>query len=116
MYRITGMLGLALIVAPYILGYDGNTPAYWTSMLIGGVIVFVSFIEHLEKYDMWEYWVAAILGIVAILSPFIFGFSENILVMRMMVSTGLLLTLLSGIVVFHDMTKHRGNGGNGIDE
>lgn len=97
MYWITGILGLALIAAPYFLGYTGDTVAYWTSMIIGVVVVGISAIEGFFKdRDLWEYWVAGILGLGAIVAPFILGFGSNANAMWTIVITGILLAFFAG--------------------
>ncbi len=114
MYVMTGLLGLALMIAPYTLGYTNVASAYWTSMLIGGVTLFLSLIESLEQYDIWEYWAAGFLGLLAVAAPFVFGFSSDVSTMRFMVSAGLLMAVLSGAVIYHDRTNHTERGVNGI--
>ena len=35
MYWLTGVLGLILVVAPFIMGYTENLAALWTSIILG---------------------------------------------------------------------------------
>ena len=97
MYWITGILGLAFVLAPYILGYSNNTAALWTSILIGGATIVVSWIEGSQRdREQWEYWTAAVLGVVAIVAPFIFGYGEQAAATWTSVVVGGLIALFAG--------------------
>jgi hypothetical protein len=75
MYWVTGILGLILAVAPYMFGYSTNPAALWTSVLVGGATIVVSIIEGAQAdRQPWEYWAAVILGIIAVVAPFVLGF------------------------------------------
>ena len=76
MYWLTGLLGLALGIAPFVLGYSQNTPALWTSISLGALVLVVSAYKALAgDYGRWEYWVAGIAGFLAVIAPFTLGFS-----------------------------------------
>lgn len=78
MYWITGLVGLASIVAPFILGYSDNVAALWTNLIIGAALVVASVMEGAARdLDNREYWAAGLLGLVAIIAPFVFGFSDH---------------------------------------
>lgn len=97
MYWITGLLGLAFALAPFVLGYSENDTALWTSILIGGATIIVSWIEGTQAdREQWEYWTAAILGIVAIVAPFIFGFEDQEVATWTSVIVGGLIALFAG--------------------
>jgi hypothetical protein len=42
MFWITGMLGLAFIVAPFAFGYNDTPEALWTSVGVGAIVALVS--------------------------------------------------------------------------
>lgn len=76
MYWFTGLLGLAMALAPFIQGYQHNSIATWTSIVLGVVVLVVSVLEALDqKHAKWEWWVAGAAGILAVLAPFVFGFT-----------------------------------------
>lgn len=76
MYLLTGLLGLALVVAPYLFEYSGNMAALWSSLIIGAVLVVSSVLEGMAAdRERWEYWVAGSAGVAALLAPFALGFS-----------------------------------------
>lgn len=76
MYLLIGFLGLVSIAAPYMFGYNQDVTALWTSIIIGAVLVITSVLEGFAAdRERWEYWVAGGAGLVAILAPFVLGFS-----------------------------------------
>jgi hypothetical protein len=97
MYWATGILGLVLAVAPWIFGYSGNTVALWTSLIVGAATIIVSWIEGTQAdREPWEYWTAAILGVVAIIAPFVFGFSRYTTAMWSTIVLGALIAVFAG--------------------
>ena len=97
MYWITGILGLTFVLAPFVLGYGNNMAALWTNILIGGATIVISWIEGAQaNREQWEYWTAAILGIVAIIAPFIFGFGGIAVATWTSSVVGGLITLFAG--------------------
>ena len=92
MYWVTGVLGLLLVICPFIFAYSDNAAALWTSVIAGFLIAIASLIEKaVEDKENWEYWVAAVIGIFTIVSPFIFGFNDH--------ATALLVTMVIGVLV-----------------
>lgn len=74
-YWIIGLAGLLLVIAPFLFGYDDNDSALWTSILMGGLIAIGMIYEALAHDDnSWEFWVAGIAGVLAVLAPFVLGF------------------------------------------
>jgi hypothetical protein len=70
------VLGLALILAPYVLGYSGDTVPLWTSTILGAMIALASGHKVLAKgTEQWENWVAGIAGVLAVLAPYVLNFS-----------------------------------------
>ena len=101
MYWATGILGLILAVAPWIFGYSANGVALWTSVIVGAATIIVSIIEGAQAdRQQWEYWVAGILGIIAIIAPFIFGFGSYTNAMWSTVVLGILIAIFAGSRVF----------------
>jgi len=97
MYWVTGILGLAFALAPFVLGYSNNAAALWTSILIGAATIVVSWIEGAQAdREQWEYWTAAVLGVIAVVAPFIFGFGAEVVATWTSVILGGLIALFAG--------------------
>lgn len=101
MYWITGVLGLILASAPYIFGYSNDTAALWTSLIVGGATIAVSLLEAARAdKEQWEYWTAGILGLIAVISPFMFGFGGNASAMWTSIVVGVLIAVFAGSRLF----------------
>ncbi|MBI4498070.1 MAG: SPW repeat protein [Chloroflexi bacterium] len=102
MYWVTGILGLALLVAPFVLGFSDHTAALWASLLLGGAITLVSVVKALAQDAMatWEYWIAAIAGVVAVVAPFLLGFSDHAAALWTSLLLGTAVAALAGYQVF----------------
>ena len=100
-YWITGILGLLFILAPFVLGYSFNTAALWTSIAAGVLVLIMSALEALNhERETWEYWIAGIVGILAIISPFVLGFTNHAGAMWTSIVLGALIVITAGSKVY----------------
>jgi len=76
MYWITGILGLFLVMAPFVLGYSMDVTAMWSSIILGLAVIVLSAIKGFvhNMAARWEYWLVAIMGVLAIVAPFVLNF------------------------------------------
>lgn len=101
MYWITGLLGLALGVAPWVFQYTDNTNALWTSIIVGAAILVVSAYKAItQDHQPWEYWVAGIAGLAAIAAPFVLNFNAITEALWTSIVVGALVVLIAGYEVF----------------
>lgn len=101
MFWITGLLGLALLVAPFAFGYQNDQFALWTSVVLGAVMLAASAYKALiHDQRMWEYWIAGIAGVLAIAAPFVFGFSVITTALWTSIVVGAVVAILAGYEVF----------------
>jgi bacteriorhodopsin len=100
MFWITGLLGLALGVAPWVFQYNNNDTAMWTSVGVGAIILLVSAYKGLaQDTQKWEYWVIGLAGIVAVAAPFVLDFTALTAAMWASLVIGILAVLISGYEV-----------------
>jgi len=101
-YWITGLLGLAFGVAPWVFGYSNDTYAMWTSVILGAAIVLFSGYKALvqDREQKWEYWAVGLVGVLAVVAPFVFGFTALTAALWASIIIGGLVVLLSGYEVF----------------
>lgn len=101
MYWLTGILGLIMIVAPYVLGFSGDPGALWTNIILGVVVLLASAYKAIARdVALWEYWVAGIAGVLAVVAPFTFGFSAQAIALWTTLILGAVVAILAGIKVF----------------
>lgn len=70
------ILGLWLIASPWILRYQTETYAMWSAVGLG-ILVAANAITALFRVRPWEEWSNVVLGLAAIVSPWILRFSES---------------------------------------
>lgn len=100
MYWITGILGLAFVIAPFVLGYSGDSSALWTTIVLGAAIVVVSgYKAFADKMGKWEYWAAGICGLLAVIAPFVLGFNAQTTALWATLALGVIVAVLSGYEV-----------------
>lgn len=101
MYWFTGLLGLAMAIAPFVQGYQANPVAMWTSIVLGVVVFAASVMEAMDvKHAQWEWWVAGVAGILAVLAPFVFGFTAVTVALWTLLLLGVIIVILAGYEVF----------------
>jgi general stress protein CsbA len=101
MYWLTGILGILLIVAPFALGYRSDSPALWSNIILGLIVLVVSAIKgFFPDKTRWEYWVAGIMGVLAIIAPFVLSFSVVNTALWASIILGLIVAILSGYKAF----------------
>lgn len=106
MYWLTGILGVALAIAPFVLGYTSQPAALWTSIIAGLGVVMVSVLEATaHDKENWEYWIAGILGIAALAAPFVLGFNTITTAMWTSVIAGGLIAVFAGTRLFTRLPK-----------
>lgn len=108
MYWLTGFLGLVSMVAPFIFNYNQNTTALWTSLIVGAALIIISIFEGIAAdKERWEYWVAGAVGVVAILAPFVLGFSALGSALWTLVIIGVVTILVAWTKLFPGRTQWR---------
>ncbi|MFW5967694.1 MAG: SPW repeat domain-containing protein [Persicimonas sp.] len=76
------VIGAALILAPFVLGFDTGGAAMWVPIIIGAGIIAYSLFTRYEysisnNIDMRTHLgLDALAGVVLAVSPWVFGFSE----------------------------------------
>lgn len=72
------VLGLWLVISPFILGYGNLATPMWNSVIVGiAVAALAASRTGGEGYRRaWPSWVNVVLGVWLIFSPFILGFAE----------------------------------------
>lgn len=108
MYWATGILGVLLGIAPFVFGYRDNSAALWTSVIVGAIVLVASIYEAMdEQHAKWEYLVTGLAGIVAVIAPFVLGFSLITTAMWTAIVLGALMVVLGGYEVFYAEPRTR---------
>lgn len=79
------------MAAPFVFNYSDNSLALWISLVIGAATVVLSWAEGIQTQErQWEDWAVVVLGIAAIVAPFVFGFSAVSAMWTLVVGGGLM--------------------------
>lgn len=101
MYWFTGLFGLALAVAPFFQDYQDHTIAMWASIVFGGIAFVVSVLEAVdEQQARWEWWIAGGAGVLAALTPLVFGFALLTAELWTLLILGVIIVILAGYELF----------------
>ncbi len=85
---LTVILGVAMVIAPFLLGYSGNPAALWTCLIMGAIIAVLSYLKHLR----W----AMLAGMITFFLPSVLGFGGVSTALWTCVIVGSLVTILAG--------------------
>lgn len=88
--------GLVLAISPWILGFAGTGAVAWNAWIVGLLVALVA-IGALVAFQQWEEWANLVLGLWAIISPFVLGFSGQSGAMAVHVVFGLVVAILAAI-------------------
>jgi hypothetical protein len=88
------VLGLWLIVSPWVLGYAMETTPAWNAYVLG-VIIAVAAIAALVAFHAWEEWVSVVLGVWLVVSPWILGFAASATALWNQIVVGVIVAALA---------------------
>src|SRR5574341_142456 len=78
MYWFLSILGVLLLIAPFVLGFSANAAALWACVVLGLVVALTAGYKAIAKDNAnWELMIAGIAGILAVIAPFAMGFSNH---------------------------------------
>jgi nitric oxide reductase large subunit len=66
--------GLGLLLSPWYLGYTGEPPAAWNAWIVGAAIALIA-AAALFAFHRAEEWINLVLGLWAVISPWLLGFA-----------------------------------------
>lgn len=68
------ILGIWMLISPWVLGYQGETSAMWNAVVLG-ILIGAAAIGALAQPKAWAEWANVVLGIWLVIAPWILGFS-----------------------------------------
>jgi SPW repeat-containing protein len=66
------VLGAILFLSPWIFGFDAGTVS--TNAYVTGLVIAIIAIAALAAFAVWEEWLNLIVGLWALISPWVLGF------------------------------------------
>jgi hypothetical protein len=98
-------LGLLLAASPWLLRFTGLEAATLNAVIIGGLVCALSALA-LTLLDRWEAYISGLLGIWAILSPWLIGFTAYDTAMVAHVALGALIIAIAAIEVWQSGSRN----------
>ncbi|WP_287371065.1 SPW repeat protein [Oceanithermus sp.] len=68
------VLGLWLVVSPWILAFSQNAAALWNALIVGAIFVVLSLLA-LSDAKPWEEWSELVVALWLLVSPWVLGYS-----------------------------------------
>jgi hypothetical protein len=91
---LNGLLGIWLIIAPWVLGFSGTGRPVGTTV-VAGIILLVSSIIAMSSPRAWEEWVDIVLGVLLVISPWVLGFTGTTVARDNAVICGIIMIVLA---------------------
>src|SRR5262249_28706003 len=102
-------LGLWLIMAPFALLYRGMQNALWEDVIVGFLIAVFSLWQAIStetEQAKAANWIVGVLGLLALISPYVLQFSGTVTALRNNVAVGAAVTILA-IWLSADLERHQ---------
>lgn len=90
------VLGIGLLIAPWVLNFTGETAAAMNAWIVGGAIALIAVDAVLNRHP-WEDAANLGLGIWAVLAPWLLGFAGVTSAMYAHVAIGMLVAILAAV-------------------
>ena len=91
---VNAVLGVAVVVSPWVLDYSSETIATSNAVVIGLALVAAALGAMLAP-KAWEEWTEAVFGLWMVISPWMLGYSHVQTAMYVAVGVGLIVVLLA---------------------
>lgn len=92
------ILGALLFLSPWLFAFAPGAES-WNSWIAGGIIVVLS-VAALSAFAEWEEWINLVVGLWAIISPWVLKFSGNSTAVRIDVIIGVIVAVLAAIEIW----------------
>jgi SPW repeat len=71
------VLGVWLILSPWILGFAASQAAMWNAVVVG-VVIAAAALGALFSFQKWEEWADMAFGVWLVISPWVLGFAATL--------------------------------------
>jgi hypothetical protein len=93
------VIGLGLLVSPWVLGYAGETGAAWNAWIVGAAATLIA-LAAIYSFHPAEEWANVVLGLWAVIAPWAIGFAATQAAMWVHVIAGLALAVIAAIRIW----------------
>jgi hypothetical protein len=90
------VVGAALLISPWLFGFMGETAAAWNAALAGAFIAILA-LAAIAAFDDWEEWLTLAAGAWVAISPWLLGFTGNIMATRVHAIAGIIVAVVAAV-------------------
>lgn len=90
------VLGIGLLIAPWVLNFTSETAAAMNAWIVGGAIALFA-VDTILNRHLWENAANLVLGIWAVVAPWLLGFAGVASAMYAHVAIGLIVSVLAAV-------------------
>ncbi|HSU53111.1 MAG TPA: SPW repeat protein [Candidatus Dormibacteraeota bacterium] len=94
------VLGMWVIVSPFVLGFERNTAAMWSNIAVGTAVVLLALAGGRGRGSV--HWLIVPLGVWLFLSSFVLAFWNKAFVLNNVIVTFLVIGGAAGTDAFHE--------------
>jgi uncharacterized membrane protein len=98
---VNTVLGAWLVLSPWIFGFQGETMAMATAVVLGAAMIVLGLAAIFAPHS-WEEWVQFVIGLCAIAAPWVIGFGTLRTATLNSVVVGVIVAVLSLWVLLVD--------------
>lgn len=111
----TVLAGLWLIVAPFVLDFEGVAAAQWNHIIVGAAVLVLAAIRTFDPDERESMsWLNVVLGLWMIVSPFLLGHANVDAAQTNSLIGGVAILLLAAFSAYETNEAHREEGRDAI--
>ena len=95
-----------IIISPFLLGYFHVASAS-SAMIVFGVFIFLFSQLGISKQSPWEEWMNLLLAVVLIVSPWVFGFTHEVVAVVNAIASGICVAIFALLSLAHEYSEIR---------
>lgn len=96
---VNAVVGVALFVSPWALGFVGTTAAAWSAWILGAAMALIA-LGTIWRFMQWEPWVELALGILAVIAPWGLGFAGVTAALWTSVAAGVIVAVGAAVEIW----------------
>jgi hypothetical protein len=110
----TVLAGVWLILAPFVLNFEGADAAQWNHIIVGAAVLVLAAIRAFDPDERESLsWMNVVLGLWMIVSPFLLGYANVNDAQTNSLITGVIILALAAFIAYESNEAHREGGMSG---
>jgi hypothetical protein len=95
------LLGIWVIVAPFVLTFTGTSAALWNDIIVGAAVLILGLVRlNNMRTTMWASWINLVLGIWLVIGPYVLTYSDITNARWNDIAVGIAVAILAAFSLF----------------